>query len=58
MVGNWAGLFKSGYTSLEDNPGEGRTKSVLTSENIAKMEYGYKRSSIDREGFSTFVFVL
>ena len=34
----WADLSKSGRTSLEDDPREGRPKSASTSENIAKIQ--------------------
>lgn len=38
MVCKWAGLFKSGRTSLEDNPREGHPKTASTLEIVAKIQ--------------------
>lgn len=37
-VERWVAAFKSGHTSLEDDPREGRPKSASTPENIAKIQ--------------------
>lgn len=52
MICKWANLFKSGHTSLGDDPCEEHLKLHQHQKIIVKIQdMTLKRSSIDREGF-------